>query len=82
MNLLEAYRSTIGWGDRSRLVYVPNVSPMPKGEVRRSYIMWHELESPRLLVEYVSGDGSVERDRTPHKGKFWIYERAARDTTT
>ncbi|HTU94109.1 MAG TPA: Uma2 family endonuclease [Gemmataceae bacterium] len=55
--------------------YVPNVPPMLEGQVRRSYVMWQELEHPRLVVEYVSGDGSEERDRTPGKGKFWIYER-------
>jgi Uma2 family endonuclease len=58
--------------------YVPDVPPMLEGQVRRSYVMWQELESPRLVVEFVSGDGSVERDRTPDQGKFWIYERRIR----
>ncbi len=26
-------------------------------------------------MEFVSGDGSEERDKTPWKGKFWIYEQ-------
>ena len=58
--------------------YVPDVPPTLDGQVRRSYVMWHELESPRLVVEFVSGDGSEERDRTPNEGKFWIYERRIR----
>ena len=31
---------------------------------------------PAVIIEYASGDGSEERDRTPHEGKFWIYEKA------
>jgi hypothetical protein len=38
--------------------------------------MWKEFLSPFLLVEFVSGDGSLERDPTPMTGKFWIYEQA------
>jgi len=40
--------------------------------------MWRELMSPLIVLEFVSGDGSEERDRTPRKGKFWIYERIIR----
>ena len=59
--------------------YVPDVPPMaPGGVMRRSYVMWQEIVAPRLIIEYVSGDGTEERDRTPLKGKFWIYERAIR----
>ena len=29
-----------------------------------------------IVVEFVSGDGSEEHDRTPYKGKFWVYEQA------
>jgi hypothetical protein len=28
-----------------------------------------------LVIEFVSGDGSEERDTTPYKGKFWVYEQ-------
>jgi hypothetical protein len=38
--------------------------------------MWQEVESPLILIEYVSGDGSEERDQTAYSGKFWIYEHA------
>jgi Uma2 family endonuclease len=59
--------------------YVPDVPPLaPGGGIRRSYVLWQEIVAPRLIIEYVSGDGSEERDRTPLKGKFWIYERAIR----
>ena len=30
------------------------------------------------MIEYVSGDGSDERDDTPETGKFWVYERGIR----
>lgn len=58
--------------------YVPDVPPTLDGRVRRSYVLWQELIPPLLLLEFVSGDGSEERDRTPEKGKFWIYERFIR----
>jgi Uma2 family endonuclease len=58
--------------------YVPDVPPLLDGEVRRSYVMWQEGISPVLLIEFVSGDGSEERDQTPHTGKFWVYERGVR----
>jgi Uma2 family endonuclease len=58
--------------------YVPDVPPTLEGRRRRSYVMWQEIIAPLLLLEVVSGDGSEERDRTPYKGKFWVYERAVR----
>jgi Uma2 family endonuclease len=54
---------------------VPNVPPMLEGEFRRSYVLWQEVVKPLLIIEYVSGDGSEERDTTPYKGKFWVYEQ-------
>ncbi len=57
---------------------VPDVPPLLNGVVRRSYVMWQELITPFLLIEFVSGDGSEERDTTPWTGKFWVYERAIR----
>jgi Uma2 family endonuclease len=56
--------------------YVPDVPPMLDGTFRRSYVLWQEMIRPRVIIEYASGDGSQERDRTPMTGKFWIYERA------
>jgi Uma2 family endonuclease len=58
--------------------YVPGVPPTLDGAFRRSYVLWQELVPPFLLIEFVSGDGTEERDRTPDTGKFWIYERAIR----
>jgi Uma2 family endonuclease len=55
--------------------YVPGVPPLWNGEVRRSYVLWQELVPPLIILEYVSKDGSEERDRTPQKGKFWVYEK-------
>jgi Putative restriction endonuclease len=37
--------------------------------------MWQEHVPPLLIIEYVSGDGTEERDATPEQGKFWIYEQ-------
>jgi Uma2 family endonuclease len=55
---------------------VPGVPPMLEGEYRRSYVLWQEVVKPLLVIEYVSGDGSEERDKTPYSGKFWVYEKA------
>ncbi|HAA28208.1 MAG TPA: hypothetical protein DCE56_11695 [Cyanobacteria bacterium UBA8553] len=68
--------------------YVPNVPPKLNGEVRRSYVLWQELIAPLIVLEFVSGDGSEKRDKTPlslseretqqKPGKFWIYEQVIR----
>jgi Uma2 family endonuclease len=58
--------------------YVANVAPTFKGRLRRSYVMWQEIIAPLIAIEFVSGDGDEERDRTPYHGKFWIYENAIR----
>jgi Uma2 family endonuclease len=54
--------------------YVPNVPPSLDGHYRRSYVLWQELTPPVIVIEFVSGDGKEERDRTPEEGKFWIYK--------
>ena len=43
--------------------YVPNVAPLLDGKYRRSYVMWKEIVAP-IAIEFVSGDGSEERDPT------------------
>jgi Uma2 family endonuclease len=58
--------------------YVPGVPPSLAGQPRRSYVLWQEIIPPLVILEFVSGDGSEERDRTPWQGKFWVYERAIR----
>lgn len=68
--------------------YVPNVPPLLNGAVRRSYVLWKEYVAPLIVLEFVSGNGSEERDRTPPPepgqaeeqkvGKFWVYEQAIR----
>lgn len=66
--------------------YVPNVPPLVNGEIRRSYVLWREFMAPLIALEFASGDGSPERDRTPlsysgevsKPGKFWVYERIVR----
>lgn len=40
--------------------------------------MWQELIAPVIVIEFVSGDGQEERDKTPYKGQFWVYEQAIR----
>ena len=44
--------------------YVAGVPPMLDGKRRRSYVMWKEFIVPLIAIEFVSGDGSEERDRT------------------
>jgi Uma2 family endonuclease len=58
--------------------YVPNVPPKLSGQIRRSYVLWRELIAPSVVLEFASGDGREERDQTPVKGKFWVYERVIR----
>jgi Uma2 family endonuclease len=64
--------------------YVPRVPARVDGQIRRSYVLWREFITPTILLEFASGDGSEERDRTPlsrsaegetsRPGKFWVYE--------
>ncbi|MBD2605528.1 Uma2 family endonuclease [Scytonema hofmannii FACHB-248] len=62
--------------------YVPNVPPTLDGKMRRSYVLWKEYVAPLIVIEFVSGDGREERDKTPPSqgevGKFWVYEQAIR----
>ncbi|MBW4485563.1 MAG: Uma2 family endonuclease [Tildeniella torsiva UHER 1998/13D] len=65
--------------------YVPNVPPQLNGKMRRSYVLWKEIIAPLIVIEFVSGDGSEERDITSpleedeaKAGKFWVYEQAIR----
>ena len=65
--------------------YVPNVPPLLEGEYRRSYVLWKETVAPLIAIEFVSGNGAEERDRTSpmgqdgaKAGKFWVYEQAIR----
>jgi Uma2 family endonuclease len=58
--------------------YVPNVPPFINGEIRRSYVLWQEFIAPLIILEFVSGDGKEERDKTPWIGKFFIYEQVIR----
>lgn len=68
--------------------YVPDVPPLLQGEIRRSYVLWKEFVAPWIAIEFASGNGSEERDRTPllrtdkgevtKPGKFWVYERIIR----
>ncbi|NEP79141.1 MAG: Uma2 family endonuclease [Okeania sp. SIO3B3] len=65
--------------------YVPNVPPTLNGKFRRSYVLWKEVVPPLIAIEFVSGDGSEERDKKPpirgengatkKPGKFWVYEK-------
>ncbi len=50
--------------------YAPDVPQKLDGELRRSYVLWKEFVAPLIVLEFVSGDGSEERDKTPLKSKF------------
>jgi Putative restriction endonuclease len=41
-------------------------------------VLWRELITPTIVLEFASGTGAEERDTTPFKGKFWVYERVMR----
>ncbi len=64
--------------------YVPNVPALLNGERRRSYVLWKEIVAPLIAIEFVSGNGTEERDATSpfdggeKAGKFWVYEQAIR----
>src|SRR5262249_15163865 len=58
--------------------YVPGVPPLLESEIRRSYVIWREGVPRRVIIEFASGDGAEEHDRTPNSGKFWAYEQAIR----
>jgi Uma2 family endonuclease len=58
--------------------YVSNVPPILNGKFRRSYVLWQEYVAPLIVIEFVSGSGLEERDKTPLTGKFWVYEQAIR----
>jgi Uma2 family endonuclease len=65
--------------------YVPDVPPLLEGKMRRSYVIWKEIVAPLIAIEFVSGNGSEERDKTSpfasddaKAGKFWVYEQAIR----
>ncbi|WP_176453155.1 Uma2 family endonuclease [Pseudanabaena sp. SR411] len=65
--------------------YIPNVPPTLDGQMRRSYVLWQEYVAPLIAIEFVSGNGREERDRTPPSqskegkpGKFWVYKQAIR----
>ncbi|MEA5532508.1 Uma2 family endonuclease [Crocosphaera sp. XPORK-15E] len=68
--------------------YVPNVPALLEGQIRRSYVLWREFMAPLIALEFASGDGAEERDKTPlsvsnsgevtKPGKFWVYERIIR----
>lgn len=57
---------------------VLNVPRLLDGQMRRSYVLWQEMVTPFLLLEYASDDGAEERDNTPKRGKYWVYERRIR----
>ncbi len=68
--------------------YVADVPPMLDGEYRRSYVMWKERVIPSVVLEFASGNGREEHDKTPFlqsatgttskPGKFWVYEQILR----
>ncbi|WP_424098490.1 Uma2 family endonuclease [Moorena producens] len=68
--------------------YVPNVPPQLDGKIRRSYVVWREHIAPLIALEFASGNGEEERDKTPlslstqaevtKPGKFWVYEQIIR----
>lgn len=58
--------------------FVFGVPRMIDGRPRRSYVMWEEKVDPSVILEYASDGGAEERDATPRRGKFWVYEQKIR----
>ena len=69
--------------------YVAGVPARPDGQIRRSYVLWKEEKIPAIALEFASGNGAEERDRTAlveqtngreinKPGKFWVYENIVR----
>ena len=67
--------------------YVGGVPPLFDGQMRRSYVLWREFITPLIVLEFASGSGKEERNRTSlseskkegtRPGKFWVYERIMR----
>ncbi|MBC6417768.1 MAG: Uma2 family endonuclease [Prochloron sp. SP5CPC1] len=64
--------------------YVGGVPPLLDGQIRRSYVLWREYIKPLIVLEFASGSGKEERDKTSlsesrkkgtRPGKFWVYEQ-------
>ena len=76
----------IYWRETKPPEKVPNVPPRLRGEIRRSYVLRREFIAPTLTLEFASGNGSEEHDRTPltysevngttKPGKFWDSEKS------
>jgi Uma2 family endonuclease len=68
--------------------YIPNIWPLLDREIRDFYVLWREYMVPLIAIEFASGNGSEERDKTPlsrlpegttqKPGKFWVYEQIIR----
>lgn len=58
-------------------VYVPSVSPVAEGEIRRSYTPHIEGDVPSVVMEFLSETDGGEYSLRPlyPYGKWWFYER-------
>jgi hypothetical protein len=62
--------------------------PPPFPDHTQPYVLWREFIAPLIALEFASGNGEEERDRTPlsvspegaltKPGKFWVYEQIIR----
>lgn len=58
-------------------LYVPSVSPVAEGEIRRSYTPHTEGDVPTVVMEFLSETDGGEYSLRPlyPYGKWWFYER-------
>ena len=58
-------------------VYIPDVKPLPEGEVRRSYTPHVEGTQPGVVMEFISATEGGEYSLNPHfpYGKWHFYEQ-------
>jgi Uma2 family endonuclease len=58
-------------------IYIPDVKPLPEGEVRRSYTPYIEGTQPGVVMEFISATEGGEYSFNPHfpYGKWHFYEQ-------
>lgn len=54
--------------------YIPQIPPRLNDKAS-SYALWKGGLYPLIVLELATGDGTREHDRTPMRGKCWIYEQ-------
>ena len=62
--------------------FVPNVPRLLDGQMRRSYVLWREVVSPLLVLEYVSDNGAENAIRRPSRANSGSTRKRSDPRTT